>query len=148
MKFILTLIIISLLFISCKQFGSEKNLLCKTSKGVKIQFTRPFNYSKTDTLYIDELKFTHVGYIDSLPLGNYLPMETMVVVEINKKQAKEKSNEISMARALARTLIRTNTYVIKNGPELLTSGKLKIERKDGKKIKICFSKKYAAVLLE
>lgn len=121
---------------------------CFSSESIGIQFTAPFEYRKSDTLQIDNLKFTHVTYQDSLELGNYLPNKTMILLELGGKQAKENSNQISIGIILAKKLNRSGQYNILNRAELLTTGKLRISRKDGKNIKICFPKDYSAILLE
>lgn len=136
-------IIIPIAITSCIR-GTSKKSNCIEGPEVVILFTRPFIYSKKDFLSIDGIDFTHVGHLDSLNLGDYLPNNNPIVLELNGKQAREDSNEITIGRALTRNLKRTGNYTILNGPELLTSGKLKFARKDNKPISICSSLNYNA----
>jgi len=124
------------------------NLNCLASESIGIQFTKPFDYKKTDTLSIDGVKFTHVSFLDSLDLGNYLPGKDAVIVEVRGKQATENTNEISMGRWLARQLNKSGNYKILNGAELLTSGKLRFTRVDGEKIEICTTQDYDATVFQ
>ena len=144
MKKIPLLICLSLL--ACSQNYSSKSSICGTLEIARIQFTRPFSFKKVDTLVIDKYRFTHVNHLDSLELGDYLPGQNPIIVELNGKQAKVKSNEISLGRALAKKLMKSGNYDIRNVPELLTSGTLEFSRKDGNDIHICIPKNYNGVL--
>jgi len=143
-----SIVFVILLFLSGCGAREDAAQTCVTNEKIGIQFTSPFSYSESDILVIDGVEFTHVDYLDSLALGNYLPNRNPVILEMEGKQAREDSNEISIGRALARRLILSGNYNILNGPELLTTGKLKVSRKDGARIKICMPKRYSAVLFE
>ncbi|KQC31228.1 hypothetical protein [Flagellimonas eckloniae] len=141
-------IFVSLVFLSLVASCIKTEKPCHKADTIGIQFTPPFDFTKSDTLQIDDLKFTHVNNIDSFQLGNYLPNKTMVFFELEGKQAKENSNQITIGTALGRKLTKSGQYNILNGAELLTTGKLRISRKDGKNIKICFPPNYQAILLD
>ncbi|GAB4508610.1 MAG: hypothetical protein Tsb004_07400 [Allomuricauda sp.] len=113
---------------------------------VEIRFLYPFSFHKKDSLFLDELVFTHVDYLDSISLGNYLPNQNPVILNRDGKQLREKSNQISMARVLGKQLSETGNYKIINGPELLTSGTLKISKTNGEPIKICVTPNYLAAI--
>ncbi|WP_430907724.1 hypothetical protein [Maribacter sp. 2-571] len=117
---------------------------CKRSQNVSIEYKLPLSFSSIDTLFIDDLKFTHVTKSDSIVLGSYLPNLEMVLLEVNGKQGKTKMNKLDIIRVLASKLKSTGNYKILNGPELITNGVLKVSRTDGKMIEICTSKGYLA----
>ena len=120
---------------------------CVSSKIVSIQFIEPFNYSKLDTLFIDDLKYKHAYSLDSINNNNTtLPKEKIVVLEIEGKEAIYKTNVISIARMLAFKLKSIGTYEIINIPEVITTGVIKFKRIDEKKINICTTKNYLAKL--
>ena len=141
MKKIFLSVVCTFLIYGCKIKG-EQQKKCFTAKQVYVEFIPPFTFSEEDTLYIDQKKFSHTYYVDSIKTGDYLLKEELIILQIESKQAKEKTTNIAIARTLARKLINTKKYKILNGPELITTGKLKIERTDKKLIKICHTNGY------
>lgn len=142
------LFIISLVLLNFNSSCVKEKKPCFLSENIGIQFIAPLEYTKSDTLQIDDLRFTHVTYLDSIELGNYLPNKTMILLEVEGKQAKENTNPLTIGMILAKKLKKSGQYNILNRAEILTTGKLRFSRKDGKEIKICFPKDYSAILLE
>lgn len=133
----------TLSFFNCR---NDETRNCFDTKQLYIEFSPPFTFSEEDTLYIDGLKFSHTYYLDSIKKGNFLPKEQLIILEMENKQAKEKITSVGIGRTLARKLKNTRDYKILNGPELITTGKLKIERLDKKTINICSTPNYLAKL--
>ncbi len=123
---------------------TQKDLFCQQSQSVSIEYSAPFLFESEDALYVDGLKFTHVTKGDSIALGHYLPNQEMILLEVNGKKGKDRSNKLDIIRVLASKLKRTGNYKILNGPELITNGILKVSRTDGKIIEICTTKGYLA----
>ena len=113
---------------------------------MSIQFNQPFNFSKLDTLTIDNIKYTHSYAIDSINRNNVLPKEKIVLLQKEGKEATTKTNAISIGRILATKLKSTGKYEIINIPEVITSGVIKFKRVDENAIKICATKNYLAKL--
>lgn len=122
-------------------------MICGKQKVISVQFQVPHEYSKKDTLFIDGIAFTHTQYMDSISTDNHLPTSVLILAEMGEKQIKEPTNTITMGRVLGRHLGNTGDYQLLRGPELLTTGKLTFERKDGKAIEICFPKNYGMTIL-
>lgn len=137
------LFFISLFFLNC----NKKNTLsknCLTSKTVSVQFFEPFNFSRLDTLIIDNIKYTHAYLNDSINALNVLPKEKVILFEREGKEAIANTNKISIARILAYKLKSTGDYIILNIPEVMISGTIKFKRVDDKAVKICATKNYLA----
>ncbi|MEM6895570.1 MAG: hypothetical protein AAF554_17865 [Bacteroidota bacterium] len=132
---------------ACKQAASD-NQICLEQKIVSVQFQIPFEYSKKDTLFIDGVSFTHTQYADSIRMGNYLPTSVLVYAEVGEKQIKQPTNIITMGRALGLHLRNSGKYQLLRAPELITTGKLTFERKDGKAIEMCYPKNYGMTILK
>ena len=113
---------------------------------MSIQFSKPFKFSKLDTLIIDNVKYTHAYSMDSINSNNTLPKEKVILFEKEGKEATTITNSLTIARVLAVKLKSTGNYKIINIPELLTSGIIKFKRVDENAIKICATKNYLAKL--
>jgi len=135
------------LILSCKK-NTPENMICGKQKVISLQFQLPHEYSTKDTLFIDGIAFTHTHYADSIRYENKLPTNILIIAEMNEKQVKEPTNQIMMGRALGRHLTNTGNYQLLRAPELLTTGKLTFERKDGKAIEMCFPNNYGMTILK
>lgn len=123
-------------------------MLCSENKVISVQFRLPHKYSKKDTLFIDGIAFTHTQYMDSVIIGNYLPTSILIFAEVGDRQIKQPTNSITMGRALGKHLRNTGDYKLLRAPELITTGKLTFERKDGKAIEMCYPKNYGMTILK
>ena len=132
---------------SCKR-NATSNQVCKTQDSITLYFQPPFDFTQKDKLVIDGIVFTHVQYNDSISLGNYLPMELMIYDEREGKQLKSKTNTIAIARILWSHLKKSENYNLQRAPELITTGKLTFERKDGKAIEMCYPNNYGMTILK
>lgn len=139
--------IIAFIFLGCNSKNDEK-LNCIEANQISFKFISPFNFLDDASIIIDNEKFLHTFYGDSIKSGNYLPKDSLLIFELRGKQEISKSNVISLGRALALKLKKTNNYKILNGPELLTTGVLKIARKDGQQIKVCITDYYPVKISE
>ncbi len=142
MKTISYIVLLALLLIGCNQQKVKKN--CIRSKVVSIEYNTSLELDATDSLYIDDLVFRHTKQYDSLSANHLLPTRVMIHFDTGTKQITSKSNKIDLARALARKLKASGNYTILNGPELITTGILKISRTDEEQILICNSEGYTA----
>ncbi len=139
-------IIMLLIFISLSQCKplDERNNNCIRGGIISILYQSPFEFKDNDTLYIDDIKFAHSYVADSIQNGKFLPKEKLVFFEVQEKQAHTKSNSISIGRILAKKLMHTGDYKILNSPELLTTGVLKLQKKNKSLIEVCTTPNYAA----
>ena len=123
-------------------------MTCGKQKVISLQFQLTYEYSTKDTLFIDGIPFTHTHYADSIRYENKLPTNVLIIAEMNEKQVKEPTNQIAMGRALGIHLRNTGDYQLLRAPELITTGKLSFERKDGKAIEMCFPNNYGMTILK
>lgn len=130
---------------SCDLTNNEDR--CFESKKISFNFyNSSFNFKSEDFLAIDDLLLKHTYFLDSIKTGLFLPKEEIIIMNLEGKIAKQKTNNITYTRQIAKQLKKSNRYQIIDHHKLLAIGVLEIKRNDGKKIKICGSKNILAYI--
>jgi len=116
---------------------NQKKDIKVSGKEIKIHFFKSRSLNEKKYIIIDNNKYIFSHDLDSIyRMENILPANYLIVKRKDSSFIIEKNSHILISSVLYEKLKQTKKYNIKNLPELLTTGVLKIERKDGKKITV------------